>query len=160
MNREIKFFSRWRVEGNLPEVSQILTDLAEYPRWWSEAWAQAEVVDPGDEAGLWRITSLGRTGGALSGRLMSWRLVADERPLSWVMEINGAFAGRGVWSLHQDGPMADIGHEWRVSSTRLPLRLLGPLGEMVCRASLRRTMQSGEGALAKEVVRRRSHRGG
>lgn len=160
LSRQIKLFTRWRVEGNLPEIAAILTDTGSFADWWPDAWLRAEVVDPGDESGLKRSSILRPRYNFPGGGPLSMRLIADERPQSWEMEVNGAIVGACIWSLHQDGPMADIGHEWRVNVVHPLFRWFGPIGRMMCRSKLRATMRRGETALASEVIRRRSHRSG
>lgn len=160
MSGEIKLFTRWRVEGNLPEIAAILGDAGGYAQWWPEAWTHSEEIDPGDATGAGSISTLTPKWQFPGGRPLSLRLVVDDRPQSWAVEVNGDLSGRGTWTLYQDGPVAEIGLEWRVLPSSLRLRLFGPIGRSVVRSTLRRLMRSGEAALAAEVIRRRSHRSG
>ena len=161
MSVEIKLFTRWRVEANLSEIAAILGETGAYASWWGEAWAHSQEIDPGDAAGLGKTSALTpRRCGRLGVRALSMRLVEDDRPRSWGVEINGDLSGQGSWSLYQDGPVAEVGHEWRVVPRGARLRLLGPLGRLFCRRCLRRVMRSGEAALTREIARRRSHRSG
>lgn len=158
MSREIKVFTRWRIEGNLAEISAILTETGAFSEWWPEAWSSSKEIDPGGEAGVKRTSALVCRTVPRGARAFSVRLDVDQRPLSWTNEINGAVNGRATWSLHQDGPMADIGHEWRVRLNSSFLCLLGPLGRAWYRVGFRRAMRAGEAALTAQVKKRRSHR--
>lgn len=48
------FHTTWRVRGDLEEVRSIITDGADYPRWWPAFCLAARELEPGDELGVGR----------------------------------------------------------------------------------------------------------
>lgn len=153
--QDITVQTRWRVEGNLEEVADILSQPAQYADWWQEGWKTSEVVDPGDGTGLGQTIRLK----PLHGGPVSLSLVSDERPHAWVMQVLGDVSGQSDWAMWEDGPVVDINHEWSVALGDSALRLLGPLGRALHRRRILAAMRHGEAALSREIRRRRSHRG-
>jgi len=75
------FIDRWRVEGNIKEVADIIEDAPSLPRWWPSVYFEAEELEPGvGEHGVDRLISL-RAGGWLPYTLrINFRTVESRYP--------------------------------------------------------------------------------
>ena len=84
-------------------------------------------LDPGDTRGLGRTVAF-HTRGWLPYTLR-WRarVIEDRRPHGWTIEATGDLAGRGVWSLAQQGDLAAIDYDWRIEVEKPLLKPLTPL---------------------------------
>ena len=49
---EYHFIDRWRVEGDVKEVADILEDALSLPRWWGSVYFDVKQVEPGGEGGI------------------------------------------------------------------------------------------------------------
>jgi len=58
------FVDRWRVEGDIKEVADILEDALSLPRWWGSTYFDVKETEPGEEHGTGKVISL-RAGGWL-----------------------------------------------------------------------------------------------
>ena len=48
-NNDYVFVTRWRVKATIEDVSSILDDAADLPRWWPDVYLDVRVVSPGDK---------------------------------------------------------------------------------------------------------------
>ena len=48
MAAEYAFFTRWRVRGTTREVSDVLGDALQLPRWWPSVYLDVKELAPGD----------------------------------------------------------------------------------------------------------------
>ena len=46
------FVDRWRVEGDVKEVADILEDALALPRWWGSVYFDVKEIEPGEERGM------------------------------------------------------------------------------------------------------------
>src|SRR5215813_4799218 len=58
------FIDRWRVEGDIKEVADILEDAINLPRWWGSVYFEVKELEKGGERGVGKLISL-RAGGWL-----------------------------------------------------------------------------------------------
>jgi Polyketide cyclase / dehydrase and lipid transport len=150
------FVTRWLVPGTPREVSDVLGNPADLPRWWPSVYLEAEQVAPGGPDGVGRVVRL-RTRGWLPYTL-DWTLtVAESRdPHGFVFEAEGDFVGRGEWSFESAGAWVGVSFDWRVEARKPLLRLLAPLFLPALEANHRWAMRRGEESLKLELERRRA----
>jgi len=147
------FVTRWRVEASIEDVSAILDDATDLPRWWPAVYLDVREVEPGDERGIGRVVEL-FTKGWLPYTLR-WRLrVTESRaPHGFDLEATGDLTGRGVWTLTQDGPYAVVVYDWRVRADKPLLRYLSFVFKPIFAANHRWAMARGEESLKRELAR-------
>ena len=152
---DYQFVTRWRVVGTVEEVSEVLENPQDLPRWWPSVYLEAETVSPPKENGVGRVVRL-RTKGWLPYTL-SWLLtvVESRRPHGFTIESTGDFIGRGVWTFEQDGAWVDITFDWRLRVEKPGVKELSPLLKPVFSANHRWAMRRGEESLKLELARRR-----
>jgi hypothetical protein len=151
------FITRWRVEGTIEEVSDVLDNVADLPRWWPSVYLEVEVLEPGDERGIGKLVSL-YTKGWLPYTLR-WRFrVTDSRyPHGSTIQALGDFEGRGIWTFEQDGPFVNITYDWKIRATKPLLSALSFLFKPIFAANHRWAMSRGEESLKLELARRHAH---
>lgn len=147
------FITVWRIEGNVHDVSQIITDGDALARWWPSVYLGVQEIEPGDETGLGKVVDL-YTKGWLPYTLR-WRLrvsaIADN---GFTLTASGDFQGRGIFTFAQDGPFAVVTYDWKIRANKPLLRYLSPLLKPIFAANHRWAMAKGEQSLKLELARR------
>lgn len=153
MNNRYHFVTRWRVEARIEEVSDILSDPLQLPRWWPSVYLDVKEVKPGR---IGRVIDVW-TKGWLPYTLR-WRFVVTESepPRHFRLEATGDFVGRGIWTLRQDGPIADVTYDWEVHAEKPLLKFFSFALKPIFAANHRWAMARGEESLARELRRRRA----
>src|SRR5207244_1248913 len=70
------FMSHWRVATTIEEVSDVLGEAEELPRWWPSVYLCVDVLEPGDADGIGKVVAL-HTRGWLPYTLR-WTFRVDE----------------------------------------------------------------------------------
>jgi hypothetical protein len=153
---EYHFITRWRVEGTVAEVYDIIEDVDSLTKWWPAVYLEAKVINPGDQHGVGKTVDL-YTKGWLPYTLR-WQLLvtAAHRPYSSTIEATGDLIGRGAWTFEQDGAMVKVTYDWQVVADKPLLRVLAFLLKPIFSANHRWAMAKGEESLRLELVRRRA----
>src|SRR5438309_7523520 len=105
-SNEYAFVTRWRVEASIEEVSEILDDAEGLARWWPSVYLGVHKRPDG-------VVDLYTKGWLPYTLRWSFRVTERRTPHGFSLEASGDFVGRGVWTLVQDGPIADITYDWR-----------------------------------------------
>ena len=150
------FITRWRLEAKIEEVSDILSDPLTLPRWWPSVYLDVKEIKPGN---VGRVIDL-FTKGWLPYTLR-WRFTITKStpPRGFELEAEGDFVGRGVWTLTQDGPVADVTYDWRIRAEKPLLKLFSFALKPIFAANHRWAMQKGLESLKLELRRRRGEHG-
>ena len=119
MAREYVFVDEWDVDAPIEVVYDTLADARTYPEWWTPVYGSVE----GDER---------HTHHRFKGRLpytlkMEARLVRDERPHRFEVEVDGDLRGKGIWSFEERGETTHVRWDWIVFADRPLLRYLTPV---------------------------------
>ena len=77
---EYHFITRWQVEGDVREVSDILEDVPSLARWWPSVYLDVDILEPGDERGVGKVVGL-YTKGWLPYKLR-WQFRVTELPMA------------------------------------------------------------------------------
>jgi hypothetical protein len=151
-----RFVTEWEVAGTVREVSDVLADPLELPRWWPSVYLAVEELDPGGENGVGRQVRL-LTKGWLPYTL-SWSVTvaASRDPYGFTIEADGDFVCRGEWSFEQRGAFTHVTYDWQIEVYRPLLALLSPVLRPVFAANHRWAMRKGEESLKLELLRRRA----
>ena len=158
-SRKINSFdlvSHWRVEATIEEVAEVLRDAERFPDWWPEVYLGVEVLEPGGDGGVGRVIAIHSRGWLPYTLRWQARIVEANRPHGWTIEATGDLVGRGVWSLRQVGPVAEITYDWRVLAEKPLLKLLAPVMKPLFAANHRWAMARGLKGLRSELRRRRA----
>jgi hypothetical protein len=150
------FITAWTFDATTPdEVYDVIGAPEELPRWWPSVYLGVRVVEPGGDGGVGKVVDL-HTKGWLPYTLR-WRLrVAEaERPRRSLIEAQGDFVGRGIWTFdaRPDGGVR-VTYDWRIRAAKPLLRALSFLLKPVFAANHRWAMARGEESLRLELRRR------
>lgn len=155
MGSDYRFFTEWRVAGDVSEVKAILGDAPSLPRWWPSVYLGVVQRQEGGPGGVGRVLDL-HTKGWLPYTLR-WTLRITE-PLTdtgFALEAAGDLEGNGRWTFRQDGPEVVITYDWRIHATKPLLRRLAWLLRPAFSANHEWAMRRGEESLRLELRRRR-----
>lgn len=150
------FVTRWLVPGTPSEVSDVLRDPVDLPRWWPSVYLDAEETAPAGPDGVGRTVRL-HTRGWLPYTL-DWTLrVTESRdPHGFSFDVEGDFEGRGEWTFEPAGAWVGVTFDWQIEGRKPLLRLLTPLLRPALEANHRWAMRRGEESLKLELERRRA----
>ena len=150
------FVDRWRVEGDLEEVADILEDALSLPRWWGSTYFDVREIEPGEKHGIGKLISL-HAGGWLPYTLrISFRTVESNYPHGFAMDATGDLEGRGVWTFAQDGPIVNVTYDWTIRANKPIVEKLSFLLKPIFRSNHTWTMNRGAESLKLELQRRRA----
>lgn len=119
MASEYVFVDEWEVAAPQEAVYDTLVDARTYPDWWRPVYVAVE----GDER---------ETRHRFKGRLpytlnMHARLVEEDRPRSFDVEVDGDLRGHGRWALTPTSGGTHVRWDWKVYADRPLLRYLTPV---------------------------------
>lgn len=153
MYHDYHLVTRWRVEGTVAQVHDILSDPLQLVRWWPAVYLDVQQTSPGDVQGIGRTFSL-YTKGFLPYTLR-WELTATRNsPNSLALSASGDFVGQGVWTLAQEGPYVDLVYDWQVVARKPLLRLFSFALKPIFTLNHEWAMRMGEQSLRLELARR------
>src|SRR3989442_5419481 len=150
------FVDRWRVEGDVKEVADILEDALALPRWWGSVYFDVTEIEPGEERGIGKLISL-HAGGWLPYTLrLDFRTVESRYPHGFSMDATGDLEGKGIWTFEQDGPFVNVTYDWTIRANKPIIEKLSFLLKPIFRSNHNWTMKRGEESLKLELLRRRA----
>ena len=150
------FVDRWRVEGDVKEVADILEDALALPRWWGSVYFEVKEIEPGGEGGIGKLISL-RAGGWLPYTLrINFRTIESRYPHGFTMDATGDLEGKGIWTFEQDGPFVNVTYDWTIKANKRIIEKLSFLLKPIFRSNHSWTMKRGEASLKLELLRRRA----
>jgi len=150
------FIDRWRVEGDIKEVADILEDAINLPRWWGSVYFEVKELEKGGERGVGKLISL-RAGGWLPYTLrINFRTVESRYPYGFSMDATGDLAGKGIWTFTQNGEFVDVAYDWTIQANKPIVEKLSFLLKPIFRSNHNWTMKRGQESLRLELLRRRA----
>jgi hypothetical protein len=150
------FVDRWRVEGDIKEVADILEDAMSLPRWWGSVYFAVDEIKPGGEHGIGKVIRL-RAGGWLPYTLsIDFRTTESNYPNGFSMDATGDLEGRGIWTFAQDGKFVDVTYDWTIRANKPIVEKLSFLLKPIFRSNHNWTMNRGQESLKLELLRRRA----
>jgi hypothetical protein len=158
-SNEYHFITKWRLEGTIEEVADILSEAEELPRWWPSVYLAVDVLSRGDKDGIGKIVSL-HTKGYLPYTLRwQFRVTESRYPHGFSLEAWGDFVGRGIWTFEQAGKFVDVIYDWKIRADKPLLRSFSFIFKPIFSANHRWAMARGEESLRVELARRRNSGG-
>lgn len=148
------FITTWRVPGTAREVSEVLGDAADLPRWWPSVYLDVRVLEPGDENGIGKVVDLYTKGWLPYTLRWKFRVTESSPPHGFALVADGDFVGRGIWTLTQDGDMVDVVYDWKIRAGKPLLRYFSFIMKPIFAANHRWAMARGEESLKLELARR------
>ncbi|HJZ49617.1 MAG TPA: SRPBCC family protein [Roseiflexaceae bacterium] len=150
---EYHFITRWRLEGRVEEIADIIGDARDLARWWPSVYLEVRELDPGDARGLGKRIDL-YTKGWLPYTLRWQFRITEIASNGFTLEATGDFVGRGIWTFEQDGQWAIVTYDWKIRADKPLLRYLSFIMKPIFAANHRWAMAQGERSLKLELARR------
>jgi hypothetical protein len=155
-SNDYHFIDRWRVEGNVKEVADIIEDAVSLSAWWPSVYFEVKEIEKGSQGGVGKLIRL-RAGGWLPYTLrISFRTTESCYPNGFTMDASGDLEGKGVWAFQQDGPFVNVTYDWTIRANKPIVDKLSFLLKPIFRANHNWTMKRGEESLKLELLRRRA----
>jgi hypothetical protein len=149
-----QFTTHWRVPGTPEMVFDILDNPTDLSRWWPAVYLEVKQIEPGDAQGIGRVCELHTKGWLPYTLRWRFRTMEKQRPNRIVIEAQGDFNGRGIWTIKGDGPDVNVIFDWQIEAAKPLLRDLSWLLRPIFAANHRWAMARGEESLRLEVARR------
>ena len=150
------FVDRWRVEGDVKEVADILEDALALPRWWGSVYFDVKEIEPGEKHGVGKLISL-HAGGWLPYTLrINFRTTESRYPHGFTMDATGDLEGKGIWTFEQDRAFVNVTYDWTIKAKKPIIEKLSFLLKPIFRSNHTWTMKRGEASLKLELLRRRA----
>ena len=154
-NNDYHFITRWRIQGTIREVADVLKNAEELPRWWPSVYLDVQELDSGDGDGIGKVVALHTRGWLPYTLRWQFRVTESRYPFGYTLEAWGDFNGRGVWTFEQQGDWVNVVYDWKVRADKPLLRALSFLLKPVFAANHRWAMARGEESLTLELERLR-----
>lgn len=155
-DNDYHFIDRWRVEGEVKEVADILEDALSLSVWWPSVYFDVKEIAPGGEGGVGKRIGV-RAGGWLPYALrIEFRTTESRYPNGFSMDATGDLEGRGVWTFTPDGPFVNVTYDWTIRANKPIIDKLSFLLKPIFRSNHNWTMRRGEESLKLELLRRRA----
>ncbi len=150
------FIDRWRVEGSVKEVADIIEDALSLSAWWPSVYFEVRELEPGGKGGVGKLIRL-RAGGWLPYTLrLNFRTTESRYPHGFTMEATGDLEGKGVWTFEPAGEFVDVTYDWTIRANKPIIDKLSFLLKPIFRSNHNWTMKRGEESLKLELLRRRA----
>lgn len=150
------FITRWRVESTPEEISDILQDAQGLARWWPSVYLQVEELEPGDESGVGRVSSLLTKGWLPYTLRWKFRVTESSYPHGFTLRAFGDFEGEGRWTFEPAAPFVNITYDWKIRADKPLLKALSSLLKPLFAANHEWAMARGLESLKLELARRRA----
>lgn len=151
------FLTRWELEASAAEVSALLVDARDLPKWWPSVFLHARLAEPGEATGLGRVVEV-VTAGFLPFTLrfrIETTLVEPGARIG--VEATGDVEGIGLWALEPFGGRLVVRFRFLGGISGRPARFFPGLFRRVFRRSYAWAMERGFTSLLLEVWRRRTN---
>lgn len=155
-SNEYHFVTSWRIEGTCEEVSDILKNATDLPRWWPSVYLRVEEMKTGDKDGIGKEVDLYTKGWLPYTLRWQFRVTESRHPYGFSLEAWGDFNGRGIWTFEQDGKFVNITYDWKIRADKPLLSALSFIFKPIFSANHRWAMDRGEESLKLELARRRA----
>jgi hypothetical protein len=156
VSNDYQFVTHWRVHGTVEEVAAIMGDVNGLTRWWPSVYLDVRELESGDAQGVGRVVDLYTKGWLPYTLRWRFRVTAIEPLKRVVIEAEGDFVGRGIWTFSQEGSWVHLVYDWRIRAEKPLLNQLSFLLKPIFSANHHWAMQKGEESLVLELARRRA----
>ena len=152
------FITHWQFEHTrCEEVYRILEEVESLADWWPSVYLDVRVREKGQPGGVGKRVELYTKGWLPYTLHWSFVVTATEFPKGFSLRAEGDFAGTGVWSFRQEGPVCHVTYDWQIAAGKPLLRRLSWLLRPLFSANHEWAMRQGFRSLALELQRRQGN---
>ena len=145
-----EFLTSWCLDAPIERVFGVLNDTAAFPEWWKGMDA-VTVLEPGDADGVGELARYTWRGALPYALSFDSRVMRVEAPYLIEGHATGQLEGVGVWRLFAGADSTTVLYSWQVRTTKLWMRMWGPLVRGGLRWNHDRVMRQGGLGLAKQL---------
>jgi hypothetical protein len=138
------------LDAPIERVFGVLNDTAAFPEWWKGMDA-VTVLEPGDADGVGELARYTWRGALPYALSFDSRVMRVEAPYLIEGHATGQLEGIGVWRLFAGADSTTVLYSWQVRTTKLWMRMWGPLVRGGLRWNHDRVMRQGGLGLAKQL---------
>jgi len=153
-SNDYHFITQWRMQSTPEEVSDILGNGPDLPRWWPSVYLDVQELEKGNERGIGKVIGLYTKGWLPYTLRWQFRVTEERYPHGFTLQAWGDFDGRGIWTFEQDGPWVIVTYDWKIRADKPLLRDLSFFVKPIFEANHRWAMAKGEESLRLELARR------
>lgn len=152
------FITHWHLPNTtVDEVSDILGNGPDLPRWWPSVYLAVKELEPGEpQTGIGKVIDLYTKGWLPYTLRWKFRVTEANAPHGFQLEAWGDFIGRGIWTFDPEGDGVLATYDWKIRAGKPLLRRLSFLLKPVFSANHVWAMRMGERSLLLELERRRA----
>jgi len=121
-SNDYHFITHWHVRASREEISDILSDAEDLPRWWPSVYLDVRVLEPGDENGVGRYVELYTRGWLPYTLRWRFRVTKSNPPKGFEIKAEGDFVGRGIWTFAPDDEYTHVIYDWKIRADKPLLR--------------------------------------
>jgi hypothetical protein len=159
MPAEYAFLTSWRLRGTAEEVFDVLADPLALKRWWPSVYLDVKEIKPAVQPdGSGRVIDLYTKGWLPYTLRWNFTVTESRRPSGFKLVAHGDFEGTGVWTIRQEGEVAEATYDWRISAAKPLLRYGTFVFRPIFAANHRWAMARGLESLELELRRRRGEK--
>ena len=155
-SNDYHFITRWRIEGTITEVADVLKNAEDLPRWWPSVYLDVHELESGDPNGIGKVVTLHTRGWLPYTLRWQFRVVESSYTHGYALEAWGDFNGRGAWTFEQEEEWVNVIYDWRIRADKPLLKAFSFLLKPVFAANHRWAMAKGEESLRRELERLRN----
>lgn len=149
------FVTVWRMDQTTcEEVSDVLANAEDLPRWWPSVYLGVTETDPGDARGIGKRVDLFTKGWLPYTLRWSFVITASRKPHGFSLDAVGDFVGHGIWTIAPEGTGVRVAYDWKISAQKGLLKHLSWLVKPVFAWNHHWAMRMGEESLRLELRRR------
>ena len=151
------FITRWRIEGTLDEINNILNNALDLPRWWPSVYLAVKILEPAapGSGGVGQVVGLYTKGWLPYPLKWNFKVPESRHLYGFTLVGEGDFVGRGIWTFEQEGNFVNIPYDWKIRADKPLLRNFSWLFKPIFSANHKWAMQQGEQSLKQELLRYR-----
>ena len=150
------FVTTWEVESTLEEVSGVLSNGADLPRWWPSVYLDVDILKEGDERGVGTEVELFTKGWLPYTLRWQFTVTKSNHPYGFEIDAKGDFVGKGIWIFDEVENMVRITYDWEIEAEKFFLKYFSFIMRPIFKANHHWAMRKGMISLKIELLRRRA----
>lgn len=138
------FVTKWRIQGPIYKVYNILRDGKQYAHWWRPAYLLSEEI--GD--GCIRVRVRAKLPYTL---VFETKPIRENPPYELEIQAFGELSGTGLWKLREEERWTLIEFHWNVRAEKPLVRWLSPFFKPIFKWNHDWVMRTGEACLQTKM---------
>lgn len=143
---QYEFVTHWSFSAPLSSVWDAIYHSESWPEWWKGTLGVAELL-PGDSDGIGNVRRFSWRGCLPYTLTVEMEVLRLEKFRTIEARARGELEGVGLWTFSHHGDLTSVRYDWRVSTRKPWMNILGPIAKPVFRWNHNVVMRRGERGL-------------